>query len=291
MKLIEQLGRIGHVLGYEQAISLLAEVGFDGLDISLFDEMQIEWLQEKDCLLRAKALREHAASCGIDFLQAHAPFRFTYEEEKNYREAILPLVQRSFYFAGEMGVRDIVVHPLHHIRYYGNEQFLFDWNLDYYSALAETARDAGVTVAVENMWQRDPNRGCIVPSFCGQSSEHARFMDALAGGPFTACVDLGHAALVGEEPQDFLMKLGKRTGCLHVQDTDYKQDMHTMPGFGKHDWPAICQALAKCGYKGDLTFEFGRVYGQFADETCLALLAQLAHAKGRYLIRLIEQNK
>ena len=51
--------------------------------------------------------------------------------------------------------------------------------------------------------------------------------------------------------------MGSRIGALHVHDNDYRKDLHTIPGHGDMNFPAITEALKEIGYRGIYTLECG----------------------------------
>ncbi|MBR2127888.1 MAG: hypothetical protein IJ940_03355, partial [Bacteroidales bacterium] len=41
------------------------------------------------------------------------------------------------------------------------------------------------------------------------------------------CVDVGHAAISGPDPEELIRGLDNKTlGCLHIHDNDYLHDQH-----------------------------------------------------------------
>lgn len=102
------------------------------------------------------------------------------------------------------------------------------------------------------------------------------------------CLDIGHVSLMNADIPTFIKTMGnKRLQALHVHDTDYKSDKHTLPFMEKIDFIAMCKALAQINYKGDLTFE--------ADDFYRGKPVELYHVAtkfmcevGRYLITQIE---
>ena len=165
----------------------------------------------------------------------------------------MPQMPRVFAFAGRVGIRQVVVHPLQRGRYYGHEQELFDMNMEFYRSLAPYAREAGVRIAIENMWQNHPVNGHIVDDVCANPHELAAYYDTLDDPDcFTVCPDLGHVALCGREPEDAVRVLGHdRLGALHIHDVDYVNDLHNLPGMGGIRWDAACRALADIRYRGE----------------------------------------
>ena len=50
---------------------------------------------------------------------------------------------------------------------------------------------------------------------------------------------------------------------LHVHDTDFKYDKHTLPFMEKIDYHAVCKALAEIDYQGDFTYEADNFLARF----------------------------
>lgn len=245
-----------HVLadtyGLETAIEMLAKAGYPALDISLFNTKEMPFSDGyREYALKIK---EKADYLGVKFIQAHAPFYWKYEV---YANDLVPLLPRAFEFCSIIGVENIVVHPMQNGRYYGREQELFDLNVEFYKSLAPIAKKFGVRIAIENMWQIHPESKHICDDILADPYELARMYDTLADPEtFTVCLDLGHVALCGREPDDAIRIIGKeRLGALHVHDVDYCSDLHTLPGTSKLKWEKICAALAEVDYQGSFNLE------------------------------------
>ncbi len=85
-----------------------------------------------------------------------------------------------------MGTEICVVHGLQHLTYEGNEEKLFEMNMKFYRALLPYAEKCGVKLGIENLWQRDKRRKCIVRSICGYTDEFIRYIDEL-NSPYMPC--------------------------------------------------------------------------------------------------------
>ena len=273
------------VYGLERGLELMMDAGFPAIDLNLGDNN--EYLFREDWRETADRIKTLADRRGVVFNQAHAPFGGGYA---HYTEVLVPQMPRVFAFAGRVGIRQVVVHPLQRGRYYGHEQELFDMNMEFYRSLAPYAREAGVRIAIENMWQNHPVNGHIVDDVCADPHELAAYYDTLDDPDcFTVCLDLGHVALCGREPEDAVRVLGHdRLGALHIHDVDYVNDLHNLPGMGGIRWDAVCRALADIGYRGDFSFELPKYLAAYPDELLPAAL-EFAAATGRYLIEKINR--
>ena len=231
---------------------MLMDAGFPALDLSF--TRNYEYVMNDDYKATAKRIRELVNSRCAVFNQAHAPFGGGYAV---YTEKTIPKLPRIIEFAGLVGVKNIIVHPIIEKRHYGYEKEHFEMNMEFYSSLAPYAKDAGVKIAIENMWDSHPVTKHICDSVCSDPHELARYYDELSDSEaFTVCLDIGHVALCGREPEDAIRIIGgARLGAIHAHDVNYREDLHTLPGVSRLNWNAICYALAEIGYMGDFTLE------------------------------------
>ena len=238
--------------GREKGINIIADAGFPAIDFSMFRDLEFAFADDwKENTLKFKSI---ADSRGVIFNQAHAPFGGVWEK---YSKDLVPMFPRLFEVCALLGVKNIIVHPAQKIPYLGREEEMFEINMDFYRSLAPYAKNCGIKIAIENMWQNRPVTKYICDDVCADPRELNRYYDTLNDPEaFTVCLDLGHVALCGREPQDAIRTIGHdRLGCLHVHDVDYVSDLHTLPGSAKINWDAVCRALADIDYSGDFTLE------------------------------------
>lgn len=273
--------------GEEEAIKMAKEVGFDAIDYSYY------WLDENSEILGenyleyAKNVKKLLEKYGLVCNQAHAPFDLKFDDELSEANPEYVQMIRAIESAGVLGAESIVVHTIHMPE--NSERGFWEYNINYFNGLGKYAEKAGIRIAVENLFCRDSKRQCISRQGRLATPEMlSRFVKELGTDNFSACIDLGHAAISGTEPEDFICGMEKGLiKALHVQDTDYLDDRHTIPYAAKHNWQNITRALKDHGYSGDLTFETLKFIQGFPDKLmpkCLEFMASI----GRYLIDLIE---
>lgn len=291
MRLVTQTRFITDAVGDLECIRLLKRAGFDAIDWSFpktVDEnstplFSANWMQH------ALAMKAAADQIGIGFAQAHAPYPSSRGEEP-FDTLIMERILRSIEVCQVLGIRNLVVHPLQHLYYPENADYLFDANLDFYKSLMPHAEKHGVRICTENMWQNDKHRGFIIGSVCADPTEFCAMIDQVASPYLVGCLDVGHAALTGYDIPAFIRKMGNaRLQALHIHDVDYLHDNHTLPFMQKLPWESITAALAEIGYEGDFTYEANcflqNLPAQLLEPAC-TFMAQT----GRYLISRIEAH-
>lgn len=248
--------------GLVKAVQMMIEAGYPAIDVSMFDLAACPFTDDYQQV--ARAIRDMADGAGVKFIQAHAPFG----RYDRYLNEMIPLLPRAFEFASLLGIENVVVHPIMRGHYYGNEKEHFETNMSFYRAIAPLARTNKVKIAIENMWDRHPVTGRICDHVCADPHELCRYYDELSDpDTFTVCLDLGHVALCGREPEDAIRIIGHdRLGCIHAHDVDYVDDLHTLPGAAKIKWDAVARALGEIDYKGSFNMEADHFFDGFMEE-------------------------
>ena len=267
----------GSEIPERERFHILADAGFDAVDYSFReyagyvysktgkgdsvfnkpDAEVVDFFRRQAGLLRES---------GLKVAQAHAPFPSNFDEGTKtvVGDFNLRLMRLSVTAAGEMGCPYLIVHPAFNggVKYTEDPDALSEVreiNRRMYLALVPEAKAAGVRICLENMWQRETTTGRIIPGVCSTAGEFAGWIDDLnaeAGEDiFFACLDTGHALLVGEDPAKMIEALGNRLAAFHMHDVIADNDLHTVPFEGMCDWPALAAAIKKSGYVGILNFE------------------------------------
>jgi len=267
-------------IGEHKAIEVIAKAGFDALDYSLFAlDDDADLMNPSKYERCARELASVAEQCGVFFNQAHAPFPSYRVGDESYNDKTFAKIVHSIEVAAILGAKNIVVHPIY------MEKDKKQFNMEFFGQLAPCCKQFGIKAAIENMWMRDPRRGCIVPNVCSIPEEFTDFLDTLGSECFTGCLDIGHCGLVGVDEAHAIKTLGHgRLKALHVHDNDYRSDMHTLPYIGKLDWDSITAALKDIRYDGDFTFEADNFVMGIPEEL-LPQAYKYMHDTGRFLIQ------
>jgi len=282
MKLSIETYVMRHRFGDVKAIEMISKAGFDALDYSYY------WVDEDSPILGdgyidyAKSIKECLEKNNIVCNQAHAPIdRLKYGMNFDMSEPYYREIVRAIDAAAILGAKCIVVHAIHVPTEIEDVDFE-EYNLKFYKSLEPYCEKAGIKIAVENLFSYDAKRDCnwgvlATPELL------SGFIKKLNSRNFVACIDVGHAALTGLEPERFISKMDQGVlQALHIQDTDYLRDRHIVPFMGNLNWDAIMSALKKINYDGELTFEVFCYLNNLPDELVQNALCYIVEI-GKYL--------
>ncbi len=298
MRLVLNLHNLIPPFSEDQAAKLTAQAGFDATDYFL------QPMNDPTCIFNSDQWFDTACSCNriftennVPIVQTHAPYTFKgWTDPVTFDEFIYPTLVRSIKVSAVMGAKCVVVHPLHYWKYAGNEQEIFERNMNFYRSLIPICEEYNIKVGIENMFQRDKLRGnYIIRDACSDVTEFCRYIDTLDSEYMVACLDIGHVGLPSGNPDawEFIRILGRdRLQALHVHDNDFTNDQHLIPYCGKIDWEEVAKALGEIDYSGDFTYECiigNSVRGMTPEIYPLAL--SYVEKIGRHLIASIDANR
>lgn len=278
MKISTEIGSASKIVGEKKAVALVAEAGFDAWDFSMFAMCQYDYgrhcavqtshpLAGEHYLDFAKELRKIGLDNGIVCNQSHAPF-------PSFDKTVRSYLQRAIECTAVVGGKICVIHP-------GN-----DWsaqeNAEMFTSLLPFAKEHGVKIAVENMWNWNQERDESCFAACSTAESFLEHLRAVDDPDFVACLDIGHAQMypAGDGAVNMIEALGHHLQALHIHDNDCKHDCHQIPFSMGIDFQSVANALKKIGYDGYLTLEADAYLGNRAPETVLdGLKAMAASAK------------
>ena len=271
MLLSTSTGNIAARLGLLDALKAIKNAGFEAYDFSLrpLTSKPDSPLMREDYMDFLRQVKQTADELGLVCNQAHATFPPEKYGDEEYNQATFARIVREMEAAAFVGAPIIVVHA---VKPLPREVDPIAENLRFYRSLIPYCEKYNIKVAVENLFELDPLRDRRKPCCIGTSDKLAAFMDLLDNDWFTVCLDVGHAAINVEDPQDAIRTLGKRIGCVHIHDNDFVNDRHTVPYLGKTDWDEVCKAFAEIGYRGDFTSEACTYEASFPAELVPAAL-------------------
>lgn len=278
MKISTEIGSAANVIGEAKAIELYAKAGFDAWDFSMFAMCRYDWatgglkenhhpLAGQDYLAFARNLRKIGEENGIHCNQSHAPF-------PTYCKEIRDHLKRAIECTAEAGGAICIIHP---DNFRSPEE-----NAEMYAELLPFAKEHGVKLATENMWNWDNEKNCAAPAACSSPENFCTHIDVLQDDFMVACLDIGHAEMKGVDTSavEMIHALGHRLQALHIHDNDKLHDSHQIPFSMDIDFPAVAKALKDIGYTGYLTLEADAyLHGRTAENIFEGMQNMAASAK------------
>ena len=286
MRTSTEIGSVAQLIGEEKAIELYAKAGFDGWDFSMFAPFMCKhhyytnsWIDGSfgsDYLKIAKQLKKVSDDNGIVCNQTHAPFPF-------YGKNIRTYIMRAIECSAEVGAEFCVVHP--------NNKLGPEENAMLYASLLPFAKEHGVKLAAENMYDWDAEHDHAVFASCATAEGFQELLDTVNDDYLVACLDIGHAEMeyISGNPGAAAMirALGKQVKCLHIHDNDKWHDSHQLPFTMSIDFVPIVKALTDIGYDGWFTMEAGSFYKNFNETNIYSGMEQM-YATARKLANMFE---
>lgn len=229
-------------------------------------------------------------ACGVRFTQSHLPYYDVFANNPPEKVALMEeLIRRAIIASGMLGVKWTVTHPCTFYAAGYDMRVSLEKNLDYYAAHVETARAAGIGIALENDFEYKARPYQRI--FCAAIDELIQLADAFHDTKHVGiCYDFGHANLTGGFHRQNLNRIGNRLRAVHVQDNHGTADEHLMPFFGNTDWKEAMAGLADISFEGELTYEIQN-FGQYLPNELKPLVLAQSIEIGRALIGYYEDAK
>lgn len=279
MKISTEIASAAKLVGEEKAVEYIAKAGFDAWDFSMFEmahykkgrtgiEESDHPLFKGDYLAFARRLKKIGDDCGIVCNQSHAPF-------PTWGEPMRPYLFRAIECTAEAGGAYCIIHPDNSRSPEENAEMFFD--------LLPFAKECGVKIATENMWNWNGELDEASPAACSDEKSFNAHLDAVNDPYLVACLDIGHAEMRGlnTSAEKMILALGSRLKALHLHDNDRHHDSHALPFTMDIDFKKVTDALKKIGYDGYFTLEADTYLEAFTADTAFDGIKNMAAAAKR----------
>lgn len=250
-----------------EAVRLSAAAGAEGCELNV-EETGAFSLETSSADLAP--IRDAARAAGVALPSLHCGLHWKYPltaPDADVRRRGLAALSRSLEIGAELGCRVLLVVP-GVVKPEVSYADAYERALEGVGALARRARELGLCLGVENVWNR----------FLLSPLEMARFIDEAGAGSDAvgAYFDVGNILLYGY-PQHWIGTLGRRILAVHFKD--YRIDVPGGGGFvhllqGDVPWRACVQALGAIGYDAFVTAELPP-YRHLPERACLDTVAAM----------------
>ena len=231
------------------------EAGFDGIELAYAVDGPISPQATPEDMYR---IAQAATDTGIEISSLAAGMLWQFNvvsDDEDTREAAKGHIRKALELAGALGVDTLLIIPGFTGPFMSGSPAVAGYGAAYDRALAAmrelgpVGEQHGVTVGVENVWNR----------FLSSPIEMRDFIDRV-DHPYVQCFfDVGNVLRTGY-PEHWIRVLGPRIKKVHFKD--YRISVGTLDGFvelltGDVDYPAVLEALRDVGYDGWCIAEIG----------------------------------
>ena len=185
--------------------------------------------------------------------------------DEEWRREEVALLERYIGFGGELGITDLVIHPIPNPGSVPNADdpavpgLIKDAVKRSLDDLVPAGERAGIRFNLENLPYQ-----CDYPFLTMR--ELRPLIDPYPEDHVGLIIDTGHVGILRNDPVEEIRTAGHRLRGTHIHDVvgDAADGDHHAPTHGWLDWDAIMRALADVDYPGPWTFEVIKPTG---DET------------------------
>jgi len=231
---------------WDALVRLVRGIGYDGVEF-IFDEGKLN--PRGISKARRKNYVERAQAEGLDIPSvATGAFwqRNLASPVAGERERAIEFGRLGLDLASDLGAHVLLVVPavnLPEFRY----QDMWDASISSIRSMARHAEDVGVTIGVENVWNK----------FLYSPIEFRRFIESVGSDGVRAYLDVGNILELGH-PAQWIRELKGLIACVHVKDFD--TSVGGPSGFrhigkGSMDWAGTMRELKSAGYDYYLNVE------------------------------------
>jgi len=245
------------------------DAGFDGIEVALNEdgEMAVGWgpFQVKDILL-------YANDIGLDIASFASGLGWKYPlitRDEGMKKKAKELLDTALRFAGILET-DVVLSVPGTVNPDMPYDEAYERGVAAYKECAAMAQAHGVTIGVENVWNK----------FLVSPLEFARFIDDIDQPSVRAYFDVGNVLLFGY-PEQWIRILGERICKVHIKDFQTGRFVFTTLLNGDVNYPAVTAALKAVGYDGYLIAEVGPISPAFPSYLVEETSRAMDHILGR----------
>ena len=279
MKISTEIHSIARIVGEEKAIEYVAKAGFDAWDFSMFSMVNYDWatktfsnsdhpLGGDNYLAFARKLRKIGEDNGIHCNQSHAPF-------PSNTPWLYPYLKRAIECTAEAGGKICIIHP--------DNDKTAEENAEMFSELLPFAKDCGVKIATENMYNWDVENNHSIFAACATPKSFLEHLEVINDDYLVACLDVGHAEMKGSDTTaiEMIKALDNKLQALHLSDNDKLHDSHQIPFSMDLNFEEIVKVLKEINYKGYFTLEAGNYLNNHTEENAFDGVKELAESAKR----------
>lgn len=256
-------GGLDGTLPVEECLETAGRHGFDAVELCIGESGALGLETDK---ARCTAILAHAEKSGVQIASVASGLYWSYalgSEAREDRVRAVKSLEQMIRITSWLGARtlltipgavDVFFQPGSAVIPYDS---VWDRSVEGLAQVLPAARDSGVRLGIENVWNK----------FLLSPLEMARFIDGFSSPAIGAYVDVANILPYGY-PEQWLRVLGKRVVGIHFKD--FRRAVGTIEGFvdlleGDVAWPAVMEAITEIGYEGPVVAEMIPLYRHYPE--------------------------
>ena len=246
-------GGLDGTLPIADAMKQAAQLGFDGIELCIASQGV---LTQKTTQAECETFCAEAKKNGLEIsgvASGESWGRSPTSNDPEVRQSIIDFTKKALQITKWLGTDAYLFVPGAVDVFFLPDEEVVPYDVCYQRAtdsifqIAPTAEKLGVSIAVENVWNK----------FLLSPLEMRSFIDQFHSRNVGAYFDVGNVLLTGY-PEQWIRILGSRIKRIHIKD--FKNSIGTEDGFvdlleGDVDFEAIKKALTEINYDGYMTAE------------------------------------
>ena len=237
---------------FETGLPVMKEHGYDGFDyqeLGSVPNSPLYKMSDEEMKSYLTKVKECAQKNGLEIHQLHGAFPCVDFATEEGCQRQLTCFKKSILGAKYLGCPKIVVHPfMPGLETNSPSEEEIPLNIRLFKQLAPFAREHGVTVCIENVAAPQGTLMSYIENI-------KRVLDEVNDEYIKACLDTGHFEAVGTDIYGAICLLGEHLAALHVHDSAFGQDRHSLPFQGLVDWNGFTRGLKDISFKGVISLE------------------------------------
>jgi xylose isomerase len=236
-------------LSTEEALNRIAELGFDGVELSWVNPETYPPERVKKIVKKLKELNLEVANVYIDTCSKW-PFGAFTNPNENVRKEVIAYIKDSMNIAKELGSKMVNLWPgTDGVPLKASYWASWNWMVQGLKECAEHAKDIGIKISLEYKL-KEPSLFLLLSN----SDALLRMINDVNYDTLGATIDTGHVFQAREHLPTTVQKFGNKLFHVHLDDNYGDWDDDLAVG-SVHNFIEFFRSLKEIGYKGYLSLD------------------------------------
>lgn len=224
---------------FDESIAKLAQLGYEGVEISLRDPHNVD-IESMHGILKKHRISLASIATGPSALMEGLSFT---DINRNVRDAAIARIMRHIDLASQFSAQVIIGGMKGNLPEGKQANEARKWAVEAFQKVAEYAESKSTIILMETINRYEMN-------WLNTVSEGIEFIRQINRDNVALHVDTFHMNIEEPSPSESILQAGSQIGYVHLADSN-----RWAPGYGHIDFSETIDCLRKIGYSGYLSFE------------------------------------